>query len=167
MEQPQDPHEYRSQSNVEKYKFVSVWHTAAWQHFLEKYDMVITSFERGAYGHAKPTSFGHNIAGHDQLQGAKTQHEPGLQETWKNQPLSQRIAESATWLQASKRHLLEGLRRNLSQLSERRCHLGAPGSAEEASRDSSGDDTKPTDCRAQLCPLSEVASPTSFMITNQ
>ncbi|CAL1144503.1 unnamed protein product [Cladocopium goreaui] len=161
MEQPQDPCEYRSQQDVNKYKFMSVWRTTAWKHFQEKYELVITSFEQGAYGHVKPkpTSFGHNITGFEQLHGAKTQREPGHQDTWRHQSLPQRIAESATWSEWApgvKAALLEGLRRNLSQLNDGRCHLGALGSAEEAPRDSNGDDVKPKECGAQLCPLSEV-----------
>ena len=162
MEQPQDPCEYRSQQDVNKYKFMSVWRTTAWKHFQEKYELVITSFEQGAYGHVKPkpTSFGHNITGFEQLHGAKTQREPGHQDTWRHQSVPQRIAESATWSEWApgvKAALLEGLRRNLSQLNDGRCHLGALGSAEEAPRESNGDDVKPKECGAQLCPLSEVA----------
>ena len=53
--------------------------------------------------------------------------------------------------------LVEGLRRNLTPIATGRCHHGALGSAEEAPRDSIGDDSRPTGRQAQLCPLSKVA----------
>ena len=121
MEQPQDPKEYRSEVDVEKHQYMSVWRTAAWRHFQEKYQLVLTSFEQGAYGHSrpKPTTFAHNTKGFEELHGAK----------------ADRIAESSTWSEWApgvKAALVEGLRRNLTPIATGRCHHGALGSAEEA-----------------------------------
>ena len=162
MEQPQDPKEYRSEEDVKKHQYMSVWRTAAWRAFQEKYQLTLTSFEQGAYGHVKPkpTSFGHNIKGFELLQGAKTPPTCEHRVAWKDRSLSDRIAESSTWSEWApgvKAALVEGLRRNLKPLATGRCHHGALGSAEEAPRDSIGDDNRSTGCQIQLCPLSKVA----------
>ena len=162
MEQPQDPKEYRSEEDVKKHQYMSVWRTAAWRAFQEKYQMMLTPFEQGAYGHVKPkpTSFGHNIKGFELLQGAKTPPTCEHRVAWKDRPLPDRIAESSTWSEWApgvKAALVEGLRRNLKPLATGRCHHGALGSAEEAPRDSIGDDSRSTGCQFQLCPLSKIA----------
>ena len=162
MEQPQDPKEYRSEEDILKHQYMSVWRTAAWRGFQHKYQLTMTSFEQGAYGHVKPkpTTFGHNIKGFELLHGGKAPREKDSQVAWKDRPLQDRIAESSTWSEWApgvKAALVEGLRRNLTPLTTGRCHHGALGSAEEAPRDSMSDNSRPTGIQAQLCPLSEVA----------
>eukprot|EP00435_Cladocopium_sp_Y103_P060736 s85_g22.t1 len=162
MEQPQDPKEYRSPEDVSKHGYMSVWRTEAWRCFQDRYNMMLTSFEQGAFGHAKPkpTTLGHNLDGLHQLHGATVDRSALGPQLWKDKPLPERLEESATWAAWApglKEALLEGLRRNLQPLPEGRHHLGAPGSAEEASRDSECDDTKPSHGLPQMRPLSEVA----------
>eukprot|EP00435_Cladocopium_sp_Y103_P041969 s1529_g11.t1 len=120
MEQPQDPREYRSPEDVAKYEFMSVWRTDAWKRFQEQHGMLLTSFEQGAFGHAKPkpTTVGHNIDGIEQLHGAKTQRDPLQADGWVHKSLSERMAESSTWSEWApgvKEALLEGI---LCQLDE-------------------------------------------------
>ena len=80
MEQPQDPKEYRSEEDILKHQYMSVWRTAAWRGFQHKYQLTMTSFEQGAYGHVKPkpTTFGHNIKGFELLHGGKAPREKTL-----------------------------------------------------------------------------------------
>ena len=161
LEQPQDPKEYRSEQDIQQYQYMSVWRMASWQHFQEKYKLMRTSFEQGAFGHVKPkpTTIAHNINGLEELQGAKAPrdcHQGG----WKDRPLQERIQESATWAQWApglKAAIIEGLRRQFQKMDAGRCHLGAPGNAEEATWDSECDNPKPLHQQPQLCPLSEVA----------
>ena len=161
LEQPQDPKEYRSEQDIQQHQYMSVWRMASWQHFQEKYKLMRTSFEQGAFGHVKPkpTTITHNINGLEELQGAKAPrdcHQGG----WKDRPLQERIQESATWAQWApglKAAIIEGLRRQFQKMDAGRCHLGAPGNAEEATWDSECDNPKPLHQQPKLCPLSEVA----------
>ena len=69
-------------------------------------------------------------------------------------------SKSATWAQwppGLEAALVEGLRRQFQQDDAGRCHLGAPGNAEEATWDSERGNAKPLHQQPQLCPLSEVA----------
>ena len=100
------------------------------------------------------------MTGLEQLEGAKSPREVHQQSPWLERPLQERLASSSTWSEWAvglKAALIEGLRRNLSSLEDGRRHTGAPGSAEEASRDSGDDDNKPPLDSPQLCPLSEIA----------
>eukprot|EP00435_Cladocopium_sp_Y103_P000739 s1161_g1.t1 len=131
MEQPQDPKEYRSQDDVSKHGYMSVWRTAAWRHFQERYNMVLTSFEQGAFGHVKPkpTTLGHNLEGLHQLHGAVTDRNQLGPQLWKDKSLQQRLEETATWAAWApglKAALVEGLRRTIQPLPKGRHHLGAP-----------------------------------------
>ena len=161
LEQPQDPKEYRSEQDIQQHQYMSVWRMASWQHFQEKYKLMRTSFEQGAFGHVKPkpTTIAHNINGLEELQGAKAPrdcHQGG----WKDRPLQERIQESATWAQWApglKAAIIEGLRRQFQKMDAGRCHLGVPGNAEEATWDSECDNPKPLHQQPKLCPLSEVA----------
>ena len=162
MEQPQDPREYRSAEDVAKHDYMSVWRTKEWQRFQDRFNMMKTSFEQGAFGHKKPkpTTFGHNISGLEELDGAKSSPEVRHQTDWKDLSLQERIAESSTWSEWAvglKAALVEGLRRNLTPIEVGRHHIWALGSAEEAPRDSDCDGLKPPLNQPQLCPLSEVA----------
>eukprot|EP00435_Cladocopium_sp_Y103_P025555 s2799_g6.t1 len=161
LEQPQDPKEYRSQQDVDQHHYMSIWRTAAWRHFQNKYALTLTSFEQGAYGHQKPkpTTFAHNISGFEALQGAKTQRDRH-EKHWQDQPLQERIQESATWAEWApgvKAALKEGLRRELQRSDAERGHTGAPGNAEEATWDSGDDHIKLMHQQPALCALSEVA----------
>ena len=53
LEQPQDPREYRSQQDVDKRQYMSVWRMESWRRFQNKYKLMLTSFEQGAFGHIK------------------------------------------------------------------------------------------------------------------
>lgn len=161
LEQPQDPKEYRPAEEVEKRQFMSVWRMDSWKQFQDKYKLELTSFEQGAFGHSKvkPTTFAHNIDGIETLGGAKAPREL-VDHKWKDLSLQERMAESATWAEWApgfKAALVEALRRSFQQFDAGRCHLGALGNAEEATRDSESGSTKPAHPQAQLCPLSEVA----------
>eukprot|EP00435_Cladocopium_sp_Y103_P063966 s1182_g25.t1 len=128
--------------------------------FQDKYELAMTSFEQGAYGHEKPkpTTFAHNINGFEGLHGAKSQRD-GFDVSWKDRPLQERLQQSATWAEWApgvKAALIEGMRRQF-QRDAGRCHLGAPGNAEEATWDSESDNPKPMHQQLRLCPLSEVA----------
>ena len=110
LEQPQDPREYRSAEDVDRFEFMSIWRTREWKHFEEKYQLRLTSFEQGAFGHArpKPTSFGHNIDGIEQLQGATMSKQRSSGESWSGLSLEERLAETAAWAD-----LAPGLKRAL------------------------------------------------------
>ena len=98
LEQPQDPKKYRSQQDIDKHHYMSVWRTAAWQLFQAKYNLTLTSFEQGAFGHTKPkpTTFAHNLQGFEELEGAKAERQ-SQELCWRDRPLQERLQESATW----------------------------------------------------------------------
>ena len=161
LEQPRDPKEYRSQQDIDQHHYMSIWRTTEWRHFQEKYALTLTSFEQGAYGHAKPkpTTFAHNIPGFDDLRGAKTQRDRHEQ-NWQDLPLQERMQESATWAAWApgvKAALKEGVRRELQRSDAERGHTGAPGNAEEATWDSGDGHIKLMHQQPALCALSEVA----------
>ena len=161
LQQPQDPKEYRSQQDVDKRQYMSVWRMESWKRFQNKYKLMLTSFEQGAFGHikVKPTSFAHNILGFEEREGATSPRDGGDQ-GWKHRPLQERLQETATWAEWApglKAALVEGLRRSFQRMDAGRCQLGAPGNAEEAPWDSESDNHKPMHQQPQLCPLSEVA----------
>eukprot|EP00435_Cladocopium_sp_Y103_P052393 s1603_g16.t1 len=149
LEQPQDPKEYRPQAEVEQRQYMSVWRMDSWQRFQEKYALQLTSFEQGAFGHAKvkPTTFAHNIDGMETLEGAKASRE-GIDHGWKDRPLQERMAETATWAEWApgfKMALVEALRRNFQKFDAGSCYLRALGNAEEATRDSESRSAPPED----------------------
>ena len=161
LEQPQDPKEYRPQQDIDKHHYMSIWRTTAWKLFQAKYNLTLTSFQQGAFGHPKPkpTTFAHNLQGFEELEGAKAVYE-NPDHGWRDRPLEERIQESATWAQWApglKAALIEGLKRQFKRRDAGRCHIGAPGNAEEATWDSDDDSSKPMHQQPQLCPLSAVA----------
>ena len=83
-----------------------------------------------------------------------------IRRRWKDRPLQERIRQAATWAQCAPRlkaALIEGLRRQFKRSDAGRCHIGAPGNAEEATWDSGDDSSMPKHQQPQLCPLSKVA----------
>ena len=101
LEQPQDPCEYRSQEDIEKYQYMSAFRTAEWKIFQERYHIQMISFDQGPMGHSrrKPTSLAINnsaLLQLDELRGepaVATQDEPPFQ----SMSMQQRCATSKTW----------------------------------------------------------------------
>ena len=53
VEQPEDPARYRSEAEVQKKQFMSVWRTAEWQAFARIYEVQSLHFDQGPMGHSK------------------------------------------------------------------------------------------------------------------
>ena len=51
LQQPQDPKEYRSQQDVDKHQYMSVWRMESWKLFQNKYKLMLTSFEQCVWTH--------------------------------------------------------------------------------------------------------------------
>ena len=120
MEQPQDPREYRSEGDIQKFKFMSVWRTNEWKRFQERYDLQMCHFDQGAFGHrkVKPTTFAHNIDGMEQLNGAKAPANHGKDDQWNQLPLQERLQATskwAAWAPGFKAALLEAIQHHLDK----------------------------------------------------
>lgn len=58
LEQPEDPARYRSEEDVDKYHYMSMWRTREWQAFQQRFQVDLIHFDQGAMGHVlrKPTT---------------------------------------------------------------------------------------------------------------
>ena len=100
-EQPQDPKEYRSAHDVEKFKYMSMWRTSEWKVFAERFGIHMVSFEQGAMGHCKrkPTTIGTTLGAMLELDGMCSDRsiEPLSSGDRTDKSLQQRCDESKTW----------------------------------------------------------------------
>ena len=97
LEQPEDPARYRSKEDAERHGYMSIFRTAEWQAFQEKYNIHMIHFGQGCMGHEKrkPTTLAatmETLLQLDGMRGGPQQPPPDL----RGQPLQQ-------WLEASKR----------------------------------------------------------------
>ena len=98
LEQPEDPARYRSQEDVDKHGFMSVFRTAEWQAFQQHYGIHMIHFDQGCMGHQKrkPTTLATSMETLFQLDGLRGGPSQPPRDT-RSLPLQQRIEESKRW----------------------------------------------------------------------
>eukprot|EP00438_Fugacium_kawagutii_P026282 Skav208236 [mRNA] locus=scaffold2601:200137:204873:+ [translate_table: standard] len=100
MEQPEDPKNYRSESDVAKYEFMSMWRTSEWASFATKFGMQLVSFDQGVLGHPKrkPTSLGTNVPDLQEIDGLRGGGLcPGRDDSVVPKTMHERCQESKSW----------------------------------------------------------------------
>ena len=98
LEQPEDPARYRSKEDVERHGYMSIFRTAEWQAFQEKYNIHMIHFDQGRMGHEKRklttlATMMETLLQLDGMRGGPQQPPPDL----RGQPLQQRLEASKRW----------------------------------------------------------------------
>ena len=100
-EQPQDPKEYRSAEDVQKYQYMSVWRTKEWKAFAARYGLHMVNFDQGVMGHAKrkPTTVATNLTSMLDLQELRGDGSQSAADAMDRaaKSLQDRCEESRTW----------------------------------------------------------------------
>eukprot|EP00438_Fugacium_kawagutii_P019078 Skav200865 [mRNA] locus=scaffold3214:128100:133379:+ [translate_table: standard] len=98
MEQPEDPKEYRSDSDIQRRGYMSMWRTKEWKSFAARYNMRLVSFDQGRLGHPKkkPTTLGTNNTDLEALHDMRGEG-TGPPMNRQDMTLKERCAESRTW----------------------------------------------------------------------
>ena len=101
LEQPEDPARYRSQMDVEKYGFMSVFRTQEWADFQWRYKINLLHCDQGAMGHPKrkPTTLAvvnKELLNLDKLRGAPAD-ERQQAELYQSMSMEERCRTSKTW----------------------------------------------------------------------
>ena len=103
MEQPEDPKRYRSEEDVQRHGYFSVFRTAEWKAFAEKYDLKQYHFDQHPFGHPKrkPTCLATNVPEVRQLDGVRGApgNEAEAGSHFRAMPVDQRCEVSKTWSQ--------------------------------------------------------------------
>ena len=98
LEQPEDPMRYRSADDVAAHGYMSIFRTAEWKNFQEKYNLLMLHFDQGPMGHErrKPTTLATSMEMLLQLDGLRGDpSQPAEDQSQK--PLQQRIEASKRW----------------------------------------------------------------------
>ena len=101
LEQPEDPARYRSQLDVERYGFMSVFRTREWAEFQRRYGISLLHCDQGAMGHSKrkPTTLAvvnKELLVLDQVRGAPSD-ERLQSERYQAMTMEERCQTSKTW----------------------------------------------------------------------
>lgn len=101
LEQPEDPARYRSQADVERYEFMSVFRTREWAEFQWRYGLKLLHFDQGTMGHPKrkPTTLAvvnDALMSLDKMRGAPSD-ERRQAELYQAMTMEQRCRTSKTW----------------------------------------------------------------------
>ena len=101
MEQPEDPAHYRSQQEVQRHGYFSIFRTQEWQDFAWIYNLHLVNFDQFPMGHAKrkPTTLATNEVTMMQLNGIRgaPPNESQLTNDYKAMPLEKRCETSKSW----------------------------------------------------------------------
>ena len=98
IEQPEDPMRYRSADDVAAHGYMSIFQTAEWKNFQEKYNLLMLHFDQGPMGHErrKPTTLATSMEKLLQLDGLRGDpSQPAEDQSQK--PLQQRVEASKRW----------------------------------------------------------------------
>eukprot|EP00438_Fugacium_kawagutii_P010773 Skav218289 [mRNA] locus=scaffold2035:794479:803242:+ [translate_table: standard] len=126
MEQPEDPARYRSQVDIEKHHYFSMWRTAEWRAFQDRYNVSLIHFDQCTMGHKikKPTTLGVVMGELQTLDGMRGNPEGGNDNTARSQmSMKERCAQSkqwAAWAPGLKAAIAEGVVRHLQRRPHRR-----------------------------------------------
>ena len=148
LEQPEDPIRYRSDADIKRFGFMSVFRTAEWMAFQERYGISMVHFDQGAMGHdkRKPTSLAvvnKALLQLDELRGAP--ENAMSSEDFQAMEMEQRCKTSKLWSAWA-----PGLKEAIALAVQERLQGFEPGAADQLS-------PRQPKVRASLQPLSAVA----------